>query len=90
MIPFLWGATTLGCWVIGLFFLRFWRTTRDRLFAFFAAAFWVMSLNWLALVALAPAQESRHLVYVVRVVAFLILIVGILDKNRRAHSPRGR
>ena len=42
MLTFLWGASALGCWVIGLFFLRFWRNTRDRLFAFFAAAFWVL------------------------------------------------
>jgi hypothetical protein len=82
MLMFCWGATSLGCWIIGLFFLRFWKLTRDRFFAFFAVAFWVLSLNWLAIAFLATADESRHFMYVMRIVAFLIMIAGILDKNR--------
>jgi hypothetical protein len=82
MLEFLWGATSLACWAIGLFFLRFWRRTRDRFFGFFAAAFWLLALNWLILGIADPGDESRHWVYVLRVFAFLILIVAILDKNR--------
>jgi hypothetical protein len=81
MLTFLWGASALGCWVIGLFFLRFWRNTRDRLFAFFAAAFWVLGLSWVALVVVRPSDEARHIIYLVRVVAFLLLSYGIIDKN---------
>jgi hypothetical protein len=84
MLLFIWGAASLGSWVIGLFFLRFWRQTRDRLFAFFAAAFWMLALNWLILALAAPADEVRHWVYAMRIVAFLTLIAGILDKNRPA------
>jgi hypothetical protein len=82
MVQFLWGATCLGCWVAGLFFLRFWRRTRDRFFVFFAAAFWLLALNWLMLGIADPGVESRHWVYVLRIVAFLVLIAAILDKNR--------
>jgi hypothetical protein len=82
MLMFLWGATSLGCWVIGLFFLRFWRVTGDRLFAFFAIAFWMLCLNWIVLAFLATGDELRHLAYAMRVLAFLVMIAGILDKNR--------
>ncbi len=79
---FFWGATALGCWVVGLIFLRYWRDTGDRLFAFFAAGFWVLGLNWVALAVVHPSNEARHLVYLIRIVAFLLLSYGVLDKNR--------
>ena len=71
--------------MIGLFFLRFWRNTRDRLFGFFAAAFWVLGLDWVALVVVRPSDEARHIIYLVRVVAFLLLSYGIIDKNITAN-----
>ena len=39
LIHFLSGAVTFGFFVAALFFLRFWRTTRDELFIAFAVAF---------------------------------------------------
>jgi hypothetical protein len=80
---FLWGATAFASAVAALFFLRFWRDTRERLFAFFAGAFALLGLNWLLLDVLAPERESEHLVYLVRLAAFLVLLVGIIDRNRR-------
>jgi hypothetical protein len=80
---FLWGALTLASSVAGLFFLHFWRTSRDRLFAFFAAAFWVLALNWLALGVTNSTFEHIHYVYGLRLVAFVLIIAGIVDKNRR-------
>jgi hypothetical protein len=82
MLMFLWGATAFGALAIALIFLRFWRRTGDRLFAFFAAAFGVLSTNWIALALAQPPDEARHLIYILRVVAFLLLSYGILDKNR--------
>jgi hypothetical protein len=83
MQQFLWGAAAMACWVAGLFFLRFWRTSLDRLFLFFGAAFWVFALNWVWLAAANIAIESRHHVYVLRLVAFALIILGIIDKNQR-------
>ena len=80
---------TLGCLVMatviaGLFFLRFWRRTRDRLFALFAIAFWMMGLNWLLLAFTNPAAETqRAAVYLVRLLAFILILMAIIDKNRR-------
>lgn len=78
-----WTMTATGCLTAGLFFLRFWRDNRDRLFLIFALAFWALALNWLVLVAVPVAAEKHHYAYLIRLVAFLLLLVGIIDKNRR-------
>ena len=66
---------------VGAFFLRFWRRTRDRLFLIFALAFWLLGLNWL-LLAFVQADETRTWLYLLRLVAFCLIIYGIVDKNR--------
>jgi hypothetical protein len=80
---FLWGALTIACWVAGLFFLRFWRQSRDRFFAYFAVAFWVLALNWIGLLFIDPTNEARLYVFVIRLFAFIVIIAGIVDKNRQ-------
>jgi Family of unknown function (DUF5985) len=82
------GAVAMGFGVAGLFFLRFWRKTRDRLFALFALALFVMSANRIEL-ALSTLRGARddHL-YWVRLIAFVLILAAILDKNRsRSSSP---
>jgi hypothetical protein len=81
MNQFLLGAVVLGCAAVGLFFLRFYRKTGDRLFVIFGIAFWVLCFNWLAL-AFINADEVRTWLYIVRLAAFLFILFGILDKNR--------
>jgi hypothetical protein len=54
----------------------------ERLFAFFAVAFIMLAINWLALAAIDPAFEARHVLYLVRLAAFILIIVAIIDKNR--------
>src|SRR5688500_1685217 len=49
MMLFLHGATSMGCIVAALYFLRFWRDTRDRLFVLFSIAFAVLAANRAAL-----------------------------------------
>jgi hypothetical protein len=80
----LWGALATACWVAGLFFLKFWRVSRDRFFLFFFLAFWVLSLNWVVLIIEQPMLESRQDAYVIRLLAFVLIIVAVVDKNRRA------
>ncbi|MGH7898585.1 MAG: DUF5985 family protein [Candidatus Binatia bacterium] len=85
---FVWGALAMGCWVAGLVFLRFWKEARDRLFVIFACAFWVLGLNWVVLALFHPGEETRHYVYMIRLVAFLLIIGAIVDKNRSGGSRR--
>jgi hypothetical protein len=82
MRDFLWGALAMGSVTIAVFFLRYWRRTGDRLFAFFAIAFAVMGLNWIGLALIDPGVEARHTVYLLRLAAFVLIIIGIIDKNR--------
>ena len=71
----------MASWTV-LFFLRFWRTSRDRLLGGFAAAFAVLGINWLLLAIFEPTKESQHYVYLVRLLAFILLIASVVDKNR--------
>ena len=64
------GALTMSAGVIGLLFLRFWRVSRERLFAFFALSFWLLGLNWLALAVVRVSSEKQHQIYLVRLIAF--------------------
>jgi hypothetical protein len=61
--------------------------TRDRLFVFFAIAFAALAANWIGLSMIDPDVESRHNIYVLRLLAFVLIIVGIVDKNRRRLHP---
>jgi hypothetical protein len=78
----LWSMTAMATLGVASFFLRFWRQTHDRLFLFLAIAFALFAINWLLLAVAAPARESRHLVYLLRLAGFGIIIAGIIDKNR--------
>jgi hypothetical protein len=76
------GAVVSLCLVASLFFWRFWKETRDRLFAFFAGAFDLLALNYLLLALNPRTSEVRPYFYLIRLLAFLLIIAGILDKNR--------
>jgi hypothetical protein len=82
MNGFLWGATAMGCWTAGLIFFRSWRGTGDRFFALFGAAFSILAVHWLALAVVGAVDETRHYFYAIRLVAFLVVLVAIIDKNR--------
>jgi Family of unknown function (DUF5985) len=83
MKPFFLGLLAMASAIAALFFLRFWRLTGDRLFIFFALAFAALMINWVGLTMLDPALEARHGVYLVRLLAFALILLGIVDKNRR-------
>ena len=78
------SATCAG--VSGLFFFRFWRASRDPLFGFFCAAFGLIALSWALLALFSPQEETRPYIYTVRLVAFSLLIIGIVMKNARTPS----
>lgn len=85
---FMLGAIVMACVVAGLFFLRFWRKTGDRLFAIFAIAFLILGFNWLALSFTHPEAEIRTALYFVRLLAFVFILLAIWDKNRARSSDR--
>lgn len=82
MRPFLNGAIMMASFVAGLFFLRFWRRAGDRFFAIFALAFWMMAAERFMLGFLEPIEETRTFVHLLRLVAFALIALAVLDKNR--------
>lgn len=76
------GCLAAGSLVAALHFLKFWRQSADRLFALFAAAFALMAGNAVGLGLTEPEQEFRLVFYGVRLVAFLLILFAIYDKNR--------
>ena len=78
---FMAGAISAGLLIAGLFFLKFWRTTRDGLFLAFAAAFALLALGQTILVLVPVPDENIAGVYLLRLSAFLLIIWAILRKN---------
>ena len=83
MTLFFYGTLASASLTVALFFMRFYASSRDRLFLFFALAFVAFCANWVGLAIARPDVESRHYLYLARLVAFALIIVGIVDKNRR-------
>ena len=86
MKQFMLGAIMMCYLVAGLFFLRFWRDTHDRLFMMFSLAFWLLALNQLAFVFVLEGSDARSYVYLIRLLAFILILIAIADKNRTARN----
>ena len=84
LLPYIHGALLMGCFVIGLKFLKYWRLSRDRFFVFFAAAFWIFALGWGLRAFIASQGEHGYLAFLPRLFAFVLILVAIFDKNRRS------
>jgi hypothetical protein len=84
LFDFLSGALTMGFVVAGLFFMRFWTRTQDALFLSFALAFWLLGLTQAILALGGIPVEERSWVYFIRLSAFLLILISIGLKNRRA------
>jgi hypothetical protein len=83
---FMTGLIVMGFWVAGLFFLRFWRDTHDRLFLSFCLAFWLLGVNRAGLAVSEKLIEPHTWFFLVRLLAYVLIILAILEKNR----ARGR
>ncbi|HEX8669195.1 MAG TPA: DUF5985 family protein [Allosphingosinicella sp.] len=89
LYDFLSGAVTFGFVVAGLFFLRFWRRTRDPLFLAFALAFWLLGIGQALLALGSVPVEERSWIFLFRLAAFALIIAAIVRKNRRSGgAPR--
>jgi len=75
------GAIAMACFVVGLFFLRSWKGTRDRFFLLFATSFFIEGLNRAVLGLTTEPNEARPFFYVVRFFSFLLILMAIVLKN---------
>lgn len=74
--------------VIGLFFLRFRARTGDRLFALFAGAFFLLAAQRIALTVAREWGENTTWLYGLRLLAFVLILFAIVDKNRDTARAR--
>lgn len=83
MFYLLSGLVIAGDLVAALFFLKFWRRSGDTLFAIFSAAFLLLAIGQTLLALTNVPVEERSWIYLLRLAAFVLIIVGIVHKNRR-------
>jgi uncharacterized membrane protein HdeD (DUF308 family) len=85
---FLLGVIVTASLLASLFFLKFWRQTRDPLFLAFGVALLLEGINRMAFLFVAVPNDRYISVYVIRLAAFLLILAGILHKGAR-ESARG-
>lgn len=87
LLDFTGGALTMGYLVASLFFLKYWRRVGDRLFLTFAAAFALLAVNQAVPTLMHVADDGRAGFFVLRLVAFGLIIWGLL-RNHLRRRPR--
>ena len=86
LYDFLGGAVSAGFFVCALFFLRYWRRSRDELFLSFAIAFALLGIGQAILALANIPTDERGSIYLVRLSAFLLILFAIYWKNRAARK----
>jgi hypothetical protein len=88
MSALLAGGLVVACAIVGLFFLRYWKATRDSFFLYFAFAFWLQGGQWLYSAVTAPQNEYLPLAYLLRLAAYGLIAAAIVRKNLETSAPR--
>jgi zinc transporter ZupT len=83
---FLGGAVAMGFAVAALFFLKFWRRTREGLFLAFSASFLLLAATQALLTLSGIPTEERSWLYLLRLVAFLLILGAMWWQNRRGRD----
>jgi len=78
---FLLGVITTSSLVASLFFLRFWRSTKDLLFLAFAVFFVIEGGSHAFVVSLSHPNEGSVWLFLVRLLSILAVLGAILWKN---------
>lgn len=76
------GALMMVSFVIGIIFMKFWKKSHDRLFLMFGIAFWMMAFERFVLGYLNTTDESHLHIYFIRMIAFAIILIAIVLKNK--------
>ena len=76
------GAVAMGSLTVSLFFLRFWVRTGDVFFVFFSVAFLIEAASRVVTAFEHAADENEPLLYLPRLLAFSLIALGVMLKNR--------
>jgi uncharacterized membrane protein HdeD (DUF308 family) len=83
------GMIAMASLIIGLFFLRFWRNTKDRFFLYFALSFSIEGVHRIATTLAYDEHEDSPLHYLVRLLAYGLILWAILEKNLPSRKSKG-
>jgi uncharacterized protein DUF5985 len=86
LYDFLSGAVALGFFACSLFFLRFWSRTREQLFLAFSLSFALLGIGQTVIALAQVPTEEKGALYLIRLLAFLLILVAIYRKNRPSRS----
>jgi hypothetical protein len=81
LVPFLLGVIAMASVTAGVFFLKFWKMTRDTLFLAFAVFFLLDAGSRAVLLFFAHPNEGSPYIYALRLLALLLILAAILKKN---------
>lgn len=76
------GAIAMASATISVFFFSYWKTTRDRFFLFFGTSFLLETVTRLLLGVTNAHGEGEPAYYLIRLVAYALILIAIVDKNR--------
>jgi len=88
MSELLIGAIAASSFIIGLFFLRYWKTTGDRFFLYFAISFLIECVNRVSLGTLFDLKEELPIYYLIRLVSYGFIIFAIIEKNKKRSQEK--
>ncbi len=78
---FMLGMIAMGFAVASLLFLRFWRSSQDRLFLYFAVAFGLEAANRALYAFNGARSEEVTLYFTLRLISFALILWAIIEKN---------
>lgn len=81
LVSVLAGATAMAGLVAALFFLKFWRRTKDSFFLLFAAAFAIDSIGRFVLAGMQSSDIAEPVYFLPRLVTFGLIVIAIIRKN---------
>lgn len=81
------GAVACATLVVAVFFLRYWKSSGDRFFLYFAISFGLEAVNRVALALAIDTSEEQPAFYLVRLLSYLLILLAIAGKNRRPPPP---
>jgi len=78
---FLLGIIAATSVTAGVFFLKFWKVTRDTLFLALAIAFVIEGLIRVGVLFASEPNEASPWIYIVRLFSYALILAAILKKN---------
>jgi hypothetical protein len=75
------GAAATASLAVAIFFLKFWRRTRDSFFLLFAAAFAIDAISRFVLGMVHISDAAEPVYFMPRLVTFGLIALAIIKKN---------